>query len=214
MQDWIVVFLSQYGYVGIGLLIALENIFPPIPSEIILTFGGFLASQSNMHIWLVSLSATAGSVAGALVLYGVGRLVSPQRILWILDRWGRVLRVRKRDLKRAESWFVRRGSLTVFLCRFVPIVRSLISIPAGMARMSMGKFLLYTVLGTAVWNTVLIYLGALAGSNWEHILRYLDTYSDIACAALALACIFLFLWYLKKRKARGKSADGGADERE
>jgi membrane protein DedA with SNARE-associated domain len=214
MQDWILSFLSQYGYVGIGLLIALENVFPPIPSEIILTFGGFLASQSNMHIWLVSLSATVGSLAGALVLYGVGRLVSPQRILWILDRWGRVLRVRKRDLKRAESWFVRRGSLTVFLCRFIPIVRSLISVPAGMARMSMGKFLLYTVLGTAVWNTVLIYLGALAGSNWEHILRYFDTYSNIACAGLVLACICFLLWYLKKRKARGKSADGGADERE
>lgn len=214
MQDWILSFLSRYGYVGIGLLIALENIFPPIPSEVILTFGGFLASQSNMRVWLVSLSATAGSVAGALVLYGVGRLVSPQRILRILDKWGRVLRVKKSDLKRAESWFVRRGSLTVFLCRFVPIVRSLISIPAGMARMSMGKFLLYTVFGTAVWNTVLIYLGALAGANWQHILRYFNTYSDIACAALAIGCICLFLWYLKKRRARGKSAPGGAGERE
>jgi membrane protein DedA with SNARE-associated domain len=214
MQDWILSILRQYGYVGIGLLIALENVFPPIPSEIILTFGGFLASQSNMHVWLFSLSATVGSGPGALILYGGGRLVSPQRILWILDKWGRVLQVKKRDLKRAENWFVRRGSLTVFLCRFVPIVRSLISIPAGMARMPMGKFLLYTVLGTAVWNTVLIYLGALAGANWESILRYLDTYSVIAGAALAFACLCLFLWYLKKRRARGKNADGGAGERE
>jgi membrane protein DedA with SNARE-associated domain len=207
MQEWIINVLNHFGYIGIALLIAIENIFPPIPSEIILTFGGFMTTQSNMNIWLVALSATIGSVAGAIILYGIGRLVSPQRLTWLLDKWGRILRIKKSDLIKAEDWFIRHGNSTVFLCRFIPIVRSLISIPAGMARMKIGKFLFYTILGTAIWNTVLIYLGALAGENWKSILTYLNTYSYIAGLILAVLGICFVAWFIKKRTARGKSTE-------
>lgn len=204
--------MNQFGYIGIALLIAIENIFPPIPSEIILTFGGFMTTQSNMNIWLVSLSATIGSVAGAIILYGIGRLVSPKRLTLFLDKWGHILRIKKKDLQKAENWFIRHGNPTVFLCRFIPIVRSLISIPAGMAHMKIGKFLLCTILGTALWNTILIYLGAWAGENWQRILTYLNTYSYIAGSILAAAGVYFLIWFIRKRAIRGKTT--GGDERQ
>ena len=194
--------MNQFGYVGIALLIAIENIFPPIPSELILTFGGFMTTYSSMNIWLVTLSATIGSVAGAVILYGFGRLLSPERLEWFIDRWGRILRLKKQDVKRAESWFLRRGSSTIFFCRFIPIVRSLISIPAGMSHMRMGKFLLYTTLGTVIWNAVLVSLGAFAGAGWERIANYINVYSYIACAVLAAAGIGFAIWFMKKRWIR------------
>lgn len=202
MQEWIIQIMNQFGYIGIALLIAIENIFPPIPSEVILTFGGFMTTYTSMNIWLVALFATIGSVIGAIVLYGIGRLLTPQRLAWIIDKWGRILRIKKQDIKKAEKWFNRRGSLTVFFCRFIPIVRSLISIPAGMAHMNIGKFLLYTTLGTSIWNIILVYLGAYAGANWENILKYMNTYSNIAVAVLVVAGIVLVIWFIKKRKNR------------
>lgn len=202
MQEWIIQIMNQFGYIGIALLIAIENIFPPIPSEVILTFGGFMTTYTSMNVWLVALFATIGSVIGAIVLYGIGRLLTPQRLAWIIDKWGRILRIKKQDIKKAEKWFNRRGSLTVFFCRFIPIVRSLISIPAGMAHMNIGKFLLYTTLGTSIWNIVLVYLGAYAGANWECILKYMNTYSNIAVAVLAVVGIVFVIWFIKKRKNR------------
>jgi len=202
MQEWIIQIMNQFGYVGIAILIAVENIFPPIPSEVILTFGGFMTTYTSMNIWLVSMFATVGSVIGAIVLYGIGRLLTPQRFAWIIDKWGRLLHIKKQDIKKAEKWFNRHGSLTVFFCRFIPIVRSLISIPAGMAHMNIGKFLIYTTLGTSIWNIVLVYLGAYAGANWESILKYMNTYSNIAVAVLVVAGIVLVIWFIKKRKNR------------
>lgn len=203
MQEWIIQIMSQFGYVGIALLIAIENIFPPIPSEVILTFGGFMTTYTSMNVWLVALFATIGSVIGAIVLYGIGRLLTPQRLAWIIDKWGRILRIKKQDIKKAEKWFNRRGSLTVFFCRFIPIVRSLISIPAGMANMNIGKFLLYTTLGTSIWNIILVYLGAYAGANWESILKYMNTYSNIAVVGFTVVGIGFVIWFIKKRKNRG-----------
>jgi membrane protein DedA with SNARE-associated domain len=129
----------------------------------------------------------------------------------LLDKWGLILKIKKRDLKKAEDWFIRHGNSTVFLCRFIPIVRSLISIPAGMARMKIGKFLFYTILGTAIWNTVLIYLGALAGENWKSILTYLNTYSYIAGLILAVLGICFVVWFIRKRKAR-KSTEESSEK--
>jgi membrane protein DedA with SNARE-associated domain len=200
MQELIIQVLNQFGYAGIALLIAIENIFPPIPSEVILTFGGFMTTYTSMNVWLVSLFATIGSVIGAIVLYGIGRLMTPQRLAWIIDKWGRFLRIKKQDIKKAESWFNRRGSITVFFCRFIPIVRSLISIPAGMANMNIGKFLLYTTLGTSIWNIILVCLGAFAGANWGSILKYMNTYSYITIAVLIVAGISFVIWFIKNSK--------------
>ena len=202
MQEWIINIMNHYGYLGIALLIAIENIFPPIPSEVILTFGGFMTTYSTMNIWLVVLFATIGSVVGAIVLYGVGRLLSPERLESVINKWGRYLQLKMQDVEKAESWFNRRGSLTVFFCRFIPIVRSLISIPAGMAKMNMIKFLLYTTVGSAIWNVVLVALGAVTGANWESIVNYMDAYSNIAFVVLAIAAIGLVIWFILKKKGK------------
>lgn len=202
MQEWITNMMNQFGYIGIALLIAIENIFPPIPSEIILTFGGFMTTKSNMNIWLVSLSATIGSAAGAIALYYIGRLVTPERLERFIGKWGFILQLKTQDIKKAEYWFHQRGSFTVFFCRFIPIVRSLISIPAGMTKMKMGKFLLYTGLGTAIWNIVLVNLGAFAGEKWNTIANYINTYSYAVFILLVCAGIGIVIWLFYNRKIR------------
>ncbi|MDP4117846.1 MAG: DedA family protein [Bacillota bacterium] len=200
MQEWIISIMNQFGYFGIALLIAIENVFPPIPSELILTFGGFMTTYTSMNIWLVALCATVGSVTGAIILYSIGRLLPIKKMEWIIGKWGRVLGLKKEDVKRAENWFIRRGTSTIFFCRFIPLVRSLISIPAGIAHMRRGKFLLYTTLGTAIWNVVLVCLGAFAGAEWKCIVKYTDTYSYIALVIMAVIGIGLTIWFIKKRK--------------
>ena len=206
MQEWIINIMNQFGYLGIALLIAIENIFPPIPSELILTFGGFMTTYTSMNIWLVVLFATIGSVAGAIVLYSIGRLLSPEKLERIIGKWGHILGLKKQDVTRAESWFLRRGTSAVFFCRFIPLIRSLISIPAGMAHMHMGKFLLYTTIGSAIWNVVLVNLGAFAGDGWERIVNYMDVYSYIALGILAVIGIAFTIWFLKRRKFGNKNA--------
>lgn len=202
MQEWVIHIMDQYGYWGIALLIALENIFPPIPSEVILTFGGFMTTYTSMNLGAVILSATAGSAVGAVVLYGVGRVLPAEKMDRFLGRWGHVLGLKQGDVKRAEGWFHRRGTSTVFFCRFIPLVRSLISIPAGMARMRKGRFLFYTVLGSAVWNAVLVALGAFAGAGWERISRYMDLYSYAVLILLAAGGVIFAVWFSKKRKKK------------
>jgi Uncharacterized membrane-associated protein len=204
MQDVIIGVINQYGYPGIALLIAIENIFPPIPSEVILTFGGFMTTVSNMKIWGVVLSATVGSLLGAIVLYSLGRWLNPERLTrWLDGRLGKMLHLKKEDVKRAEKWFSRRGKLTVFFCRFIPVVRSLISIPAGMTRMNMGAFLLLTTLGTALWNIALVFLGAFFGASWKTAAGYINTYSNVAAIVLLVLiialCIFLYQKRIKRR---------------
>jgi alkaline phosphatase len=200
MQDWIIQIMNQFGYIGVLLLVAVENIFPPIPSEIILTFGGFMTTYTTMDISGVIIFSTAGSVAGAILLYGVGRLFSPERLERLLDgRLGKLLHFKKEDISKATDWFARRGNIAVFACRCIPVVRSLISIPAGMSKMNMLPFLLLTTIGTAVWNTVLVCLGAAAGASWESIVGYMDTYSSITIWALVIVSAVLGVAFYKKR---------------
>lgn len=200
MQEWIINIMNQFGYWGIALLIAIENVFPPIPSELILTFGGFMTTYTSMNIWIVVLFATVGSVIGACILYGVGLLLPIEKIEWIVEKWGHILGLKKDDIKRAEGWFEHRGNSTIFFCRFIPLIRSLISIPAGMARMPKTKFLIYTTLGTSIWNIVLVCLGAFAGASWERIVDYMDVYSSITLVVIAVICLGILIWLLKRRK--------------
>lgn len=200
MQDWIINIMNHFGYIGIALLIAIENIFPPIPSEVILTFGGFMTTYSNMNIWLVVLFATIGSVVGAIVLYSIGRLLSPERLSWLIDKVEPILRIKKEDVNKAEAWFNKKGNFTVFFCRFIPIVRSLISIPAGMASMNFGSFLIFTAMGSAIWNIVLVYLGSVFGANWGVIVDFMDKYSSATVVVLAVIVIGLAAWFIISRK--------------
>ena len=153
-----------------------------------------------MNIPGVIAASTAGSMIGALLLYGVGRLLSQEKLEKILDgRLGKTLRFRKNDLGRAVGWFTRRGASTVFLCRFIPIVRSLISIPAGVAKMPLGKFLVFTAGGTLIWNTVLVSLGAVAGSSWQTIVDYAAIYSELLLILLCFLGIAFLVYYYRHR---------------
>ncbi|HWT75264.1 MAG TPA: DedA family protein [Mobilitalea sp.] len=204
MQDWIIDIMNNFGYLGISLLVAIENIFPPIPSEIILTFGGFMTTTTNLSVFGVIVAATIGSVIGAIVLYGVGCLLPAERIAKILDgKLGKLLGFKKDDVYKAYDWFSKKGKISVLLCRCVPIVRSLISIPAGMAKMQFGMFLLLTTIGSLVWNTVLVNLGAIAGASWEKIVTGMDVYQTITIAVLGvigLAILYLYIRFRKKNK--------------
>ncbi|GED66911.1 alkaline phosphatase [Brevibacillus reuszeri] len=200
MQSWMTDFIEQYSYLGIFLMMALENIFPPIPSEVILTFGGFITTQSSLTITGVVISATAGSVLGAILLYGIGYYVDIDKIEKIVERWGHILRIKQTDIQKANRWFEKYGYWTIFLCRMIPLVRSLISIPAGMTRMNLWLFLFFSTIGTLIWNFVLVWLGAILGQSWEDILYYMDVYSTIAYAGIGLGAAIFLVVFLTKRK--------------
>ena len=151
MQEIIISFMDQFGYLGIMLLVALENVFPPIPSEVILAFGGFMTTYTSLHVVGVIISATIGSVVGAIILYLIGKLLNKERLISIVSgKVGKILRLKPKDIEKADKWFDERGNIAVFFCRFVPIVRSLISIPAGMSDMPIRSFLLFTTIGTLI----------------------------------------------------------------
>lgn len=206
MEEIIIQMINQFGYIGIIVLIALENIFPPIPSEVILTFGGFLTTYTKLNIWGVIFAATIGSVIGAVVLYFAGRLLNRERLLKFIEgKPGKWLRFKREDVELTLDWFSKKGTKAVFLCRCIPILRSLISIPAGMSGMAMGPFMAMTAAGTIVWNIVLVHLGAFAGASWGIITKYMDTYKNwtvLIFAALVMAGAVIFL--KKRRKKRAK----------
>ena len=200
MQEIIINLMNQFGYIGIFLLIAIENIFPPIPSEVILTFGGYMTTYSNLNVPLVILSATLGSLLGAIVLYAIGKILNKERLMKIVSgKVGKILRLKKEDIESADKWFDTKGEKCVFFCRFIPIVRSLISIPAGMSEMNIPKFLIYTRIGSIIWYSVLFVVGSIVGENWENIVNIFDTYSTITLIVLIIIFILFVVWFYKKR---------------
>lgn len=212
MRDWIIELMNQFGYLGIAFLIALENVFPPIPSEVILTFGGFMTTYTSLTIQGVILFSTVGSLLGAIILYGVGNLLSMERLGRILDgKIGRILRLKKEDIGKAFDWFNSKGKVTVLICRCIPIVRSLISIPAGMSNMNFWIFLLLTTVGSLVWNTVLVLLGKAASNSWESIVEKTDTFTHITVIVLGVLFVLLVFWFFFKRNK--KKNNGSEDEK-
>ena len=205
MQNFLEEVINQFGYAAIIVLIAVENIFPPIPSEVILTFGGFMTAGTDMTITGVIIASTLGSAGGAVVLYYIGSILGAERMKRIVVKYGSWLRVTTDDVDKSYSWFNKYGPWTVFFCRFIPLIRSLISIPAGMSKMSMPKFLVLTTIGTFIWNTVLVNLGASVGENWGDIVAVMDVYSSIAYAAIAALSIAFLIWFFyfrPKKKAK------------
>lgn len=201
MHEIILQIMNKFGYFGIAFLIAIESVFPPIPSEVILTFGGFMTSNTNMTITGVIIVSTIGSVIGAIILYLLGRLLTKERLYKLVDgRIGKILRFKKQDIDKSEEWFSKKGKSTVLFCRFIPMVRSLISIPAGMTKMEFSLFLTYTIIGSAIWNSVLTYLGFAAGNAWESVAKYVDYFAKITLIMFAcVVCVCGFIVY-KKRK--------------
>ncbi|MCI3923171.1 DedA family protein [Paenibacillus sp. TRM 82003] len=199
MEHWITEVMEKFGYAGVFLLIALENLFPPIPSEVILTFGGFMTTSTSLKVPGVIIAATFGSVFGAMLLYGVGAWLNADRLEAIVDKHGRWLRLKPADIRKANAFFQKYNKWAVFLCRLVPLIRSLISIPAGSSRMNFWVFLLLTTLGSLIWNTVLVSLGAALGASWEDIVAILDVYSNVAYAVIALVCVAAGVWFVRSR---------------
>lgn len=200
MEEIIINLMNQFGYIGVFLLIAIENIFPPIPSEVILTFGGYMTTYSNLNVPLVILFSTLGSIVGAIALYYIGKILNKERLMKMVSgKLGKILYLKKEDIESADTWFDNKGYKSVFFCRFVPIVRSLISIPAGMSEMNMPKFLLYTTIGSLIWNSVLVILGSVVGENWEKIANIFDTYSSIALMILIILFVLFIIWFYNKK---------------
>ncbi|MFD2371621.1 DedA family protein [Brevibacillus sp. GCM10020057] len=202
MQTWITAFLEQFSYIGIFLLMALENVFPPIPSEVILTFGGFMTTYTTLTLPGVIISATMGSVFGACLLYLIGYYLDIEKIEHLVDRWGHVLRLKKDEIARANAWFDKYGFWTIFLCRMVPLVRSLISIPAGMTKMNIWLFLLFSTLGTLIWNVALVLLGSYLGQSWEDILAFMDLYSTVVYVVIGIGAVVFLCLYFRKRNVK------------
>ncbi|GAB2864214.1 DedA family protein [Lentzea nigeriaca] len=193
-MEWIVRLMEALGSPGAGLAVALENVFPPVPSEVILPLAGFTAGQGRISLVAAILWTTAGSVAGALVLYGLGA--------WLgLDRLRRLPFVRVSDVDKADEWFDRHGNAAVFFGRMVPVVRSLISVPAGVSGMPIGKFTLYTAAGSLVWNTALILAGYALGENYQLVDRYLGWVSTAVLVALAIAIVWFVVSRVRARRS-------------
>ena len=201
MQEFILSIMNQFGYFGVFFMIAIENIFPPIPSEVILLFGGFMTTYTNLNILMMVISATLGSLFGALLLYYVGKIFNKEKLKKIVSgKVGRMLRLKTTDIDKADNWFDTKGNKTVFFCRFIPLVRSLISIPAGMSEMPICRFIVYTLFGSLIWNIVLIALRSIVGENWTSILNILNTYSHVVVIILIIILISLiWLFYSKRR---------------
>ncbi|MDR3186173.1 MAG: DedA family protein [Christensenellaceae bacterium] len=212
MEVNIEIIIRQFGYWGIGALIAIENLFPPIPSEIVLAFAGFATVKYDMTVFGVIIASTIGSCAGALILYAIGRFLKPERLIKLFEgKIGKILHLKRDDVKRAEKWFSNHGSRAVFVCRFIPLVRSLVSIPAGAAGMKLHTFLPLTLIGTLIWNTVLILLGRAAGATWETVVKYFDLYSKIGVAIIMLIAGVILFIFIKNRLLNGrylKESDG------
>lgn len=200
MQEIILSIMGKYGYIGVFLLIMIENVFPPIPSEVILLFGGFMTTYTKLNIVGMVVASTLGSIFGAIILYYIGKIFNKDRLKKLISgKLGKILRLKVSDIDNADSWFDNKGNKTVFFCRFIPLIRSLISIPAGMSEMSMVKFLLYTLFGSLIWNTVLIIVGSVVGENWTKIVGILDTYSHIVVIILFIIFIVGVYFFYRKR---------------
>lgn len=216
MQDVLIEFINDYGYMGIALLILIESVFPPVPSEVILLFGGFLTQRTEMTVPLVIVFATVGATAGASVLYLLGRLLDKEKIKKLFSgKLGKVLHLQAQDAAKAEGWFKRYQVWAVLLCRCVPIVRSLISIPAGMAKMKPLPFMVLTIIGTAVWNTAIVSIGAMAGEAWEKSLVSVEKYQMLLLVLLLGGTAAYILFILQKRRRgniKKSDKDGGNSE--
>ncbi len=194
IRVWIEHLILSFGYIGIGVAMFIENMFPPIPSEVVLLFSGSLVAQGSLSIVGVLIASTVGSLLGALTIYAIGVWSDERIIRSFIRRYGRFLSLEEYELDTALDVFIRFGPPMVFFGRVIPIIRSLISLPAGIRRMKMRQFLLFTVLGTAAWNTVLSGLGVLLGSRWPVVLHFVDQYQNAVIVMGVLSIVLVIVW--------------------
>jgi membrane protein DedA with SNARE-associated domain len=215
LANWVQDVINQFGYLGVALLVVIENVFPPIPSEIVLPFAGFVAqqgasavnatadaTQSDTTVIGMMIAATVGSVVGALILYFVSAAIGPERLRGFVERFGKWFGVKSSDLVRAEEWFDRRSSAAVLVGRCVPLIRSIVSIPAGFRRMKLTSFVVLTAIGSAVWNIALIGAGAVLGDQWERVGEYVGVFQWLVIAAVLLLLVRFVVSRLKNRRRK------------
>jgi membrane protein DedA with SNARE-associated domain len=191
--SWAVNVMLALGYVGLALLVALETIVPPIPSEVILPLAGFLAGQGHFSVLGLIAAATVGSLVGALTFYAAGRALGERRMRRLLQRFGRWILLEEHDLETAHEWFKRRGALAVLVGRLVPAVRSYVSLPAGLARMPLAAFVVLTAAGSGAWNAILIGAGWLLGERWQDVGGYVQPLGR-AVPFVVLGLVIWFVW--------------------
>ncbi|MGW9195870.1 DedA family protein [Micromonospora chersina] len=196
LTGWVASVIDSFGAVGVALLVALESIIPPIPSEVVLAMAGYLAAEGRFNVVLIVLAATAGSLLGALVLYWLGAALGEERLKRWLDH---IPLVDRDDLEKADRWFERHGRWAVLIGRVVPVVRSLVSVPAGANRMPLGEFILLTTLGSGVWNALIVGAGFALGSRWEQVNQYSDWFNY---AIFAVFAVMIVSWVVKKVRRR------------
>ena len=202
LTGWVASVIESLGAAGVGLLVALENLIPPIPSEIVLSMAGYLASSGKVNLALVMIAATAGSVLGALALYWLGYALGEERLRRWLDR---IPLVDAGDLDTADNWFERHEKGAVFFGRMAPVVRSLVSIPAGANHMKLGQFTVLTTLGSGIWNCLFVGGGYALGSRWQELEKY-SSYFDYAI--MAFFAVTIAWWVVKKVRKRRSAAAG------
>jgi len=190
MSDWVIRLIDQSGYLGIGFLMFLETIFPPIPSEVIMPVAGVAAGQGKLQYWLVVASGTTGAMLGNIVWYLAARALGLDRLHPVIDRWGRWLTITWPEVLRADRWFREHGMLFVFLGRLIPTVRSLVSVPAGLLHMQFRRFLLASIIGTAGWTALLTLAGFKLGENYARI----DDFIGPASNAVLVTLLIGYVW--------------------
>ena len=200
LASWVQDVIESLGYLGVALLVIAENLFPPIPSEIVLPFAGFVARRGDGSVIVMVVASTIGSVIGALVLYAIAAAIGPERIHSFVVRFGKWFGVKESDMVRAEEWFDRRSNVAVLVGRCVPLIRSLVSIPAGFRRMKFVPFITLTAIGSAVWNVALIGAGAALGDQWDRVGDYVGIFQWFVIAALAAAVARFSLTKLRARQ--------------
>jgi membrane protein DedA with SNARE-associated domain len=186
IADWVTTVIESLGYVGLALLVAAESLFPPIPSEIVLPFAGFVASDGEATLLGMIVAATIGSLVGAWSLYAISAWIGPVRLHAFIGRYGKWFRLTNADLAKAEAWFDRRAMLAVLVGRCVPLIRSLVSIPAGFRRMPLIRFTLYTLIGSLIWNSALIGAGYALRDNWDAVEPVLSWFQYVVIALIVL----------------------------
>ena len=196
ISDWVLIIMEKFGYLGIVFAMFAENVFPPIPSELIMPAAGFAVARGDLNLIMVIFAGTLGSVLGALPLYYLGRIFNKERLIIFTENYGKYVFVKPEDILSSNEWFNKHGKKAVFFGRMVPGIRSLISIPAGMNQMPMLSFLALTAFGSSIWTTLLTLAGYHFGKNYELIETILAPYSKIF---LLLAVVIIIGWFVKRR---------------
>ena len=206
--DWLVSLMETIGAPGVGLAILIETVFPPIPSEVVLPLSGFASTEGHMNAFAAFAWSTAGSMIGAWLLYWLGAVIGADRLRAIAEK---MWLTEGEDVDRALHWFDRFGDIAILIGRVIPGIRSLISIPAGVHRMSLVKFSVLTLIGSSVWNAVLIWAGVLLGANYHRVADTIDSFSTVIYALCAVALVVVVI-YLVRRDRKRKAAKAAEDQ--